>query len=152
MFYQEHPTLAFMTLLQRIIPFPLAEGQAAVMARVWSGRLELPDISLMKIWEDEVLKDRGSDKAFHVLKFPEDCDLINSLHDWAMSAKPAGKGKTPPLWDEKTRWLRERFPMMKRLFSEAGEARHDIHTPDGLGFDYDAWKVKNDSEIHPETL
>jgi cation diffusion facilitator CzcD-associated flavoprotein CzcO len=149
-FYREHPTLAFMTLLQRIIPFQLAEGQAAVIARVWSGRLQLPEPSIMRNWEDDVLEDRGSDKEFHALKFPEDCDLVNFLHDWAMSATPAGIGKIPPLWDEKTRWLRERFPTMRKAFSKAGEARHQIQTPEELGFDYEAWQRENEDEREVE--
>ena len=98
----------------------------------------------MKKWEEDVLKDRGSEKGFHVLKFPEDCDLVNFLHDWAMSATPTNTGKIPPRWDEKTRWLRERFPMMRKAFSGAGEARHQIKTPEELGFDYEAWRKENE--------
>ncbi|KAI0471893.1 FAD/NAD(P)-binding domain-containing protein [Xylariaceae sp. FL0804] len=40
--HMEHPTLVFSALPMKIIPFPLAEAQAAVFARLWSGRLPLP--------------------------------------------------------------------------------------------------------------
>ncbi|KAK3046842.1 hypothetical protein LTS18_013273, partial [Coniosporium uncinatum] len=48
LFYTPHPTLAMMTLPQKIIPFPVAEAQASVLARVYAGRLPLPPPSEMQ--------------------------------------------------------------------------------------------------------
>ena len=97
-FYQSRPTLAFAALNQKIIPFPVAEAQSAVIARVWSGRLELPSERDMELWENQTLEESGgrsiwskglilADRAiggrnFHVLKFPKDADYINMLHGW----------------------------------------------------------------------
>ncbi|KAJ4358703.1 monooxygenase [Didymosphaeria variabile] len=47
-FYNLEPTLAFLALPQRIVPFPVAEAQAAYVARVFSGRLVLPTLAEMK--------------------------------------------------------------------------------------------------------
>ena len=44
-FHMQHPTLAFVGTPEMSVPFPLAECQAAIIARVWSGRLTLPSLS-----------------------------------------------------------------------------------------------------------
>ncbi|EJP61801.1 flavin dependent monooxygenase [Beauveria bassiana ARSEF 2860] len=41
-FHVGHPNLAFVMLHLRVVAFPFAESQVAVIARVWSGRLRLP--------------------------------------------------------------------------------------------------------------
>ena len=86
-FYRPHPTLAFAVLNQKVIPFPIAEAQAAVVARVWSGRLDLPGEAEMLEWERKTLKETGGGRNFHLLKFPKDADYVNMLHDWAMSSR-----------------------------------------------------------------
>ena len=75
-FYRPQPTLAFVALNQKIIPFPVAEAQCAVIARLWSGRLSLPSESEMVDWERRTLEDTGGGRNFHVLKFPKDADYI----------------------------------------------------------------------------
>ena len=144
LFYRPNPTLAFPVLQQRVIPFPMAEVQAAVLARVWSGRLNLPSDREMKAWEDEVYAETGGERQFHLLKFPKDADYINAMHDFAMSAEEGEgegakkvKGKTPPRWGAREYWLRERFASVKKAFQERGEGRHQVRTVEELGFDYD---------------
>ena len=79
-----------MALPQKVIPFPIAEAQAAVVARLYSGRLELPSQEAMKEWERETLKRKaGVPRRFHVLPFPEDGQYINRLLDWAAEADAA---------------------------------------------------------------
>lgn len=73
-FYRPQPTLAFAVLNQKIIPFPLAEAQSAVIARVWSGRLQLPSESDMEDWERQTRERTGGGRTFHVLKFPQDAE------------------------------------------------------------------------------
>ncbi|KAI9834564.1 MAG: hypothetical protein M1819_002940 [Sarea resinae] len=150
-FYIYHPTLAFVALPQKVIPFPTSEAQAAVVARVWSGRLALPSQSTMGAWEDSVVDERGAGREYHTLMFPLDADNINDLREWSEQAERRkgldnnGLGKLPPFWDEKERWTRERFPAIKKAFMEKGEARHDIRTMEELGFDFEAWKRENES-------
>ncbi|TKA77702.1 hypothetical protein B0A55_04011 [Friedmanniomyces simplex] len=154
-FYQPHPTLAFPVLNQKIIPFPLAEAQSAVIARVFSGRLGLPYEDEMKTWEQGWTKKNGGGRMFHVLKFPMDADYIDMLHDWSVSADGEGldapangavvkRGKTPPYWGEKEYWMRERFPAIKKAFQDLGEERHSIRTLPEVGFEYEEWKKREE--------
>lgn len=161
-FYRPHPSLVFPVLNQKVIPFPLAEAQAAVIARVFSGRLTLPSEDDMEAWEDEVKREMGDGREFHVLKFPRDAGYINILHDWSMSASPAPKsngaligdengiasnvGKVPPYWGEKEYWTRERFPAIKRAFQDFGEERHAKRTLEDVGFSFEEWKAAKQEE------
>ncbi len=40
--YIEDPTLAFIGIPQRVVPFPISEAQAASAAQIWSNKLPLP--------------------------------------------------------------------------------------------------------------
>jgi len=147
LFYQQNATLALPALQQRIIPFPMAEAQAAVIARVWSGRLTLPSQAEMKAWEEEVESATGGGRAFHILKFPQDADYINTMYDFAMSADDGKiKGKTPPRWDARLYWLRENIPLIKKAFQERGEGRHEIRTIEELGFSYEQFLQEKEKE------
>ena len=175
LFYRPDPSIAFPVLSQKIIPFPFAEAQAAVIARAFSGRLPLPSESEMKVWEESVIEEMGEGRDFHVLKFPKDADHINMLHDWALSAdgenrnpnaakgyvrqRSAGNvedasvgakgetvGKEPPYWGEKEYWTRERFPAIKKAFQALGEDRHKIRSLREVGFDFEEWKREKESE------
>ena len=138
LFYIDNPTLAFIGLPQKIIPFRTDEGQAAIVARLWANRLELPSALEMSRWEEGVIAKRGAGTAFHVLSFPEDFDYHDELVDWATRATGRG-GKMSVRWSAKERWARERFPAIKKAFADKGDIRHGIKTLEELGFDYDAW-------------
>ncbi|KAI9676397.1 MAG: hypothetical protein M1817_000554 [Caeruleum heppii] len=148
-FYSHCPTLAFIGLPQKVIPFPLSECQSAVVARVWANRLRLPSEREMEAWEKRMMHDRGSEKGFHVLQFPLDADYINELYDWSLTAQPPGTGKTPPRWGEKERWARERFPAIKRAFADKGPERSCVRSMEDLGFDYEKWKAERASSGSP---
>ncbi|KAK2763045.1 hypothetical protein FQN54_009678 [Arachnomyces sp. PD_36] len=151
LFYIEHPTMVFPVLNNKVIPFPLAENQAAVFSRVWSGRLVLPSKQEMHGWEDSLVHARGPGKAFHALGFPMDADFINFLYDWSSQAAGDGHiGKLGVRWGEKERWARERFPLMKKAFASHGEARRFIRTLEELGFDYNAWKEEQETKSQEE--
>ncbi|KAL8848347.1 MAG: hypothetical protein Q9221_006650 [Calogaya cf. arnoldii] len=49
-FHMQYPSLAFIEIPGMIVPFPLAECQAVVVAQVWSGRLPLPSRQDMEKW------------------------------------------------------------------------------------------------------
>lgn len=148
LFYRPNPSLAFPVLSQKIIPFPFAEAQAAVVARVFAGRLAVPNEGEMKAWEEEVLAEMGDGREFHVLKFPKDADYINEMHDWASRADGGGKavGKEPPFWGEKEYWTRERFPAIKKAFMGFGEDREGKKALEDVGFDFDEWKKDRQEE------
>ena len=138
LFYIDDPTITFVGLPSKIIPFRTVEGQGAVIARVWAGRLELPPTPEMSRWEEKAIAERGAGKAFHVLLFPKDIEYHNEIVDWATRAAGHG-GKLPMKWSAEEIWVRERFPAIKRAFSDRGHARHGVETVQELGFDYDAW-------------
>jgi hypothetical protein len=161
-FYHPNPTLSFLALPQRIVPFVVAEAQAAVVARFLAGRLALPSVEEMRAWEaarkEAVGMGKGeggqggeAGKKVHVLGYPVDAEYINFLHDWAMSASPVapgkglkapgqsqqdgGNGKEPPFWGEKECWVREKTPLIKQAARELGPKRRgEVRTLEELGF------------------
>lgn len=138
LFYTDDPTIAFMALPTKIIPFRIDEAQAAVIARVWAGRLALPSTLEMRRWEEDTISERGAGKSFHDLSIPREFEYHNDLVDWAMRATGHG-GKMPLKWSARDRWARERFPAIKKVFADKGDARVRVKTLEELGFDYDAW-------------
>ena len=144
-FYINDPTIAFIGVPSKIIPFRTAEGQAAVVARVWAGRLELPPTMDMRKWEEDAVAERGDGRAFHILSFPEDFEYYDELVDWATGAA-GSEGKIPTRWSARDRWARERFLAIKKAFADKGHARHGIKTLKQLGFDYDACVKEQNSQ------
>jgi hypothetical protein len=146
-FYIEDPTLAFLGIPQRVVPFPIAEAQAGLVARAWADRVPLPDHAEMLEWEKDVLAQKGEGKFFHNLAFPADVSYINRVHDWSSTAKNVdglendGAGKRPPYWGGDKAWVRERFPAIKIASRALGEKRHEVRTLEELGFDYSSWKL-----------
>jgi cation diffusion facilitator CzcD-associated flavoprotein CzcO len=134
LFNINHPTLAFTALSQKIIPFPVAEAQGSVIAKVWAGKLELPPAEEMREWERKRVEELGDGTAFHVLGYPKDAEYINKLHDWAKSAGGAFKdSKEPPYWTAEQRWVRDIYSDIRKKFVETGgKAR----TMEELGFHY----------------
>jgi cation diffusion facilitator CzcD-associated flavoprotein CzcO len=149
-FYAPQPTLSFLALNQRVIPFPIAEAQSSVIARVYSGRLSLPSYTEMQKWEQDVVAEAGDGRNFHLLPFPKDGNYLNAMSNWAMSApvkdglENNGKGKTPPIWGEWAFWCRENFPAIRRAFGEFGEKRHQIKSIDEVGFSFEEFKKEKE--------
>ncbi|KAK2012021.1 thiol-specific monooxygenase [Colletotrichum eremochloae] len=147
LFYIDDPTLAFAGIPQRIVPFPVSEGQAAYVARAWADRVRLPSRAEMREWEARMLKEKGEGKMLHNLAFPKDLEYINMLHARSLEAEKRpglendGVGKIPPFWDDEKRWTRERFPLIKIASRQLGEKRHEVKTLEELGFDYKTWKA-----------
>jgi cation diffusion facilitator CzcD-associated flavoprotein CzcO len=146
LFSIHHPTLAFPVINLKVIPFPLSQNQAAVIARVWSGRLKLPSVAEMEDWEQKVIGSRGNGKYFHLKKFPEDSAQINQLFEWAMKADNKtgldneGRGKLGVVWNERLVWMRSRFPDIKAAYMAKGKDRFKIRRVEDLGFDFDKWR------------
>lgn len=149
LFYAPKPTLSFLALPQRVIPFPVAEAQASLLSRVYSGRLSLPPLSDMEKWEQERIADTGAGRAFHLLPFPKDGNYINELSSWALSASRKeglennGQGKLPPVWGEWEFWCRENFPAIRQAFGKLGSKRFETRTLEEVGFSYEEYKKKN---------
>jgi cation diffusion facilitator CzcD-associated flavoprotein CzcO len=149
-FYAPQPTLSFLALNQRVIPFPIAEAQSSVIARVYSGRLSLPSHTEMQKWEQDVIAEAGDGRNFHLLPFPKDGNYLNEMSIWALKAPTRevlendGKGKTPPIWGEWAFWCRENFPAIRRAFGELGEKRHQVKSIDEVGFSFEEFKKEKE--------
>ncbi|KAH8896627.1 thiol-specific monooxygenase [Thozetella sp. PMI_491] len=146
MLYIEDPTLCFLGVPQRVVPFPIAEAQSAFVARAWSGRLKLTPKCKMRAWLDSMIRDKGESKLLHNLAFPKDIAYINHLHALSLAAsrwdglENNGAGKTPPYWGPEKAWTRERFPLIKIASRALGEKRHEVQTLVELGFDFQKWE------------
>lgn len=99
-FNVEDPTLSFIALPKFIVPMPLSEAQAAIVARVYSGRLELPDLDERKAAYHKELAEKGPGKPFHSLKPPADYTYCNDLYDWIVSSGLESEGLMPIYWGE----------------------------------------------------
>jgi len=141
-FLTEHPTLVFPGLSKRVSPFPFVEAQAEVIARVWSGRLVLPSKPYMEEEEQNMLAERGSGMSFHILG-PLEVEYTHDLHEWASQAQPGGIGKSPIIWDEKTRWIRTNFQAIRTAYTER---KSEVSTPEELGFDFDVYKREEEKK------
>lgn len=144
--YTADPTLAFLSIPQRIVPFPISEAQSAVVARMWSGRVSPPSREEMEQWVQNIKEETGGGKAIHTMTTGQDVDYINNLYRISSSAAPElglendGRGKQPPYWGDEKRWVRERVPKIKIASRAVGDRRHELRTLEDLGFDYAEWQ------------
>lgn len=130
-----HPTLVFPGLPIKVIPFPVAEAQAAVFARLWANALPaLPPAAEMAAWERREAAERGA-LRFHVFPRGGDGEYVNALHDWAAQADTGGPtGKAPPYWDGEMKWRRSIYGEAKAAFERTGKT---ARTLEELGFRYE---------------
>jgi len=147
MLFIPDPSLAFLGVPQRVVPFPIAEAQSATLARWWSNRLALPTKEEMTMWEEQEIQKRDCDvSSLHDLRYPRDVAYINRLHDLSSKAAPLhglereGHGREAPYWDEEKAWVRERFPAIKEASQKLGMKRVEVKRLEELGFDFKAWK------------
>ncbi|EEB09403.1 flavin dependent monooxygenase [Schizosaccharomyces japonicus yFS275] len=117
-FYIPDPTLVFIGLALHVVPFPVAQAQAAWVARVWSGRLRLPSREQQLQWYSEHLSSlNGRNNMFHSLEFPKDAAYINHIHDLVSKASPNPETGLPaPHWDEKSLKMRENMWKIRAKF------------------------------------
>ena len=138
-FHMQDPTLAFVEMPEKIVPFALAECQAAVIARIWSGRLSLPPVRKMHDWANSIANDRGAGRPFYSLTPPIDLHYMNEMYDWCRQATENGKtgGKLPKRWNPKECWERQMAAEMKKAFNARGECRSEVHSYEDLGFHFE---------------
>ena len=142
-FHTQYPTLAFVELPERIVPFPLAECQAAVIARVWSGRLDLPSLQKMQDWRENIIRERGAGRGFHALTPPLDLEYMKEMYDWCRKANETAtcentaRGKIPKRWDARACWLRMTAAEIKKAFNARGGERSSVLDYEELGFHFD---------------
>jgi len=109
-FYAEDPTLAFMGLPNKVLPFPTYQNQAIVVAKVWAQKLTLPSREVMRKEEYARLEQKGFEGAkYHSFKFPEDVELAESWRKWSERDKSPGWEKRMKPWE----WTEERIQIRK---------------------------------------
>ncbi|KAH8929573.1 FAD/NAD(P)-binding domain-containing protein [Atractiella rhizophila] len=74
-FWKEDPTLAFLALQTRVVPFPLAETQSKYIAHVWSTYESPNDYPL----EDDPDDKEDESRQFHLLGFPVEFEYQDGL-------------------------------------------------------------------------
>jgi cation diffusion facilitator CzcD-associated flavoprotein CzcO len=138
-FYPLDPTLAFIGILDKVVPWPVAEAQAAVLARIWMRGLPLPSESSMIDWL-QASKGLGEEsKGCVQIRYPDDTRYLNNLLRWARSmdmAKHPAVGAigavVPEEWNEAKIMMRVNTPAMKRSFQALGDARFTVRTTEEL--------------------
>ncbi|KAK6498659.1 hypothetical protein TWF481_011237 [Arthrobotrys musiformis] len=138
LFYIPRPTLSIVGLPTKVIPFPFVETQAAAVAGVYSGRLDLPSEESMDAWEKELLRQRPGDRHFHFLSFPQDADYMDRLNEWSQEKPSDTKALYQPTqWGEKERWIRQNTPKIKAAFLVAKSEGRIVKTMEELGFHFE---------------
>ncbi|EEU36042.1 uncharacterized protein NECHADRAFT_53067 [Fusarium vanettenii 77-13-4] len=143
--YTTDPTLAFLSVPQRGIPFPLVETQSAVISRIWSGRLIPPSEIEMESWVKEEHLRKGEGKPIHIINYPEDVEYMQRLYDLSATAlrtpelglENEGDGKRPPRWGSQQIWIRGKVGEIKQACRLAGDRRFNITSAEELGFLYE---------------
>ncbi|KAK4138750.1 FAD/NAD(P)-binding domain-containing protein [Trichocladium antarcticum] len=131
LFHIDHPTLAFSGLPIKVVPFPLSESQAAVIARTWANLLPLPPVEEMRKGEEEEAGRRGGE--LHVWPEGGDSEYINSVSDCiSQSGTP---GKKPPHWSPELVWQRQVYSKAKLKFELGGRTARSLEE---LGYEYSA--------------
>ncbi|KAK8066309.1 FAD/NAD(P)-binding domain-containing protein [Apiospora hydei] len=117
-----YPTLAFSGLPIKVIPFPVAESQGAVLARLWDNEMGLPPLADMAQWE----RDEAASRV-KTLQQTDDDDPSGP------SASAASKGKEPPRWGDEEFWMRSIYAQARMAFVKAGKKATSLEE---LGFTY----------------
>ncbi|CZT16057.1 related to flavin-containing monooxygenase [Ramularia collo-cygni] len=137
MFWTPRPTLAFVLLPLRVLAFPFAESQAAVIARTWSGRLRLPSKEAMNRWVTNTSAQRGKGRAYHTFGSQDDVKYMSDLFDLCMTADEPHAGKLPPAIDARYRWLKKNAGAIRKAAEGEGENRHQVTKPEDVGFHFE---------------
>ena len=117
LFHAGFPTLAFIGYAIAWSPFCIAEAQASVVARTFSGRLVLPCVEEMLADEERCVKEVGDHHKFHVLPLYKvgEPGYGTELREWALRARDPERGTVGALWDERRKWLLSNNVRLKTL-------------------------------------
>ncbi|KAF8538837.1 hypothetical protein BDD12DRAFT_126903 [Trichophaea hybrida] len=151
----DHPTLAYIGLPTRVIPFPCAQSQAAVVARVWAGKTVLPTKEEMEAWERQRMEEGrkgtegrvgGEGRGFHNFGYPDDSEYFDTLKGMVPRD---GTGLEPTRWRKRERWIRERVAGIKNADLEAKERGVIVTRMEELGFIFeDDGKEEGEGEYY----
>lgn len=104
LFYIYDPSLVLAGLPKSIIPFPFAEAQGQYVARVLSGRVQLPSTEEMERDYAKEVQQRGDGTGFHVMGSLKDAEYCNEMYDLIKGTE--NDGFVASYWGEDLKKLR----------------------------------------------
>ncbi|CAO3688379.1 unnamed protein product [Umbelopsis ramanniana] len=87
LFYINNPTLAFIGLPIRIVPFPISQSQSKVISRCWSGKTKLPTRQEMDHWHNMQPRPERPRDDF-VFGAEKEFQYMDRLNMWAEGHHP----------------------------------------------------------------
>lgn len=126
-----NPTLAFVGLLDKTVPWPVSEAQSAVISRIWSRRLNLPSKDSMENWVRGFFYKYSGSQNIIQLRSPYDTAYLNEMLRWAALAeentgKDSTEDKVPIPWGEIEKSQRQQIPKLKIRFHDLGRDRFSV--------------------------
>ncbi|XBW36351.1 hypothetical protein QEN19_001931 [Hanseniaspora menglaensis] len=110
------PTLAFIGLPKFVLPTRLSETQAAWLARVWTGRIELPSKDIQIAYHEWFIDLNGDRGGLHDLAFPADVQYSQRLNREIRQAKQANRGYFGLEWNGNNIKLRSSIKPLKEAY------------------------------------
>lgn len=137
-FYTHDPTLSFLSINFRIIPFTIAEVQSLVIANVWSNRLSLPSLSTRQQWEAKQIETNGSGRDMITLDYPKDVEYMEEMHGWCDTLKDDKKiARQATRWGKRQKEMRPMNRKIKVAYNKTREEKGvEVKTIEELGFDF----------------
>lgn len=112
LFYIPDPSLILAGLPKSIIPFPFAEAQGQYVARILSGRLQLPSTGEMLTDYQREIETRGDGSTFHVMGNLKDAEYCNEMYSLIKGTE--NEGFVANFWDDHLMDLRKKTGDLKR--------------------------------------
>lgn len=112
LFYIPDPSLIMAGLPKSIIPFPFAEAQGQYVARILSGRLQLPSTAEMLADYQKDIDLRGNGSGFHVMGNLKDAEYCNEMYDLIKGTEK--DGFVADYWGDEKMDLRVKTGNLKR--------------------------------------
>ncbi|OBA27265.1 FAD/NAD(P)-binding domain-containing protein [Hanseniaspora valbyensis NRRL Y-1626] len=110
------PTLAFIGLPKFVLPTRLSETQASWLARVWTGRIQLPSKDVQREYHDWFVETNADNASLHDLNFPFDVQYSQRLNREIRQAKQANKGYFGLEWNGYNIKLRSSIKTLKEAY------------------------------------
>lgn len=132
LFYIPDPSLVLAGIPKSIIPFPFAEAQGQYVARILSGRLQLPSTEEMNADYAREVAERGEGSSFHIMGNLKDAEYCNEMYELVQST--ADEGFVASYWDDHMKDLRVKtLELKKQRFHDLIKYANDLRSK-GLPF------------------
>lgn len=125
LFYIPDPSLILAGLPKSIIPFPFAEAQGQYVARILSGRLQLPSTKEMYADYEHEVETRGNGSTFHIMGNLKDAQYCNDMYELIKGTE--NEGFVANFWDDHMMELRKKTAEIKKnRFNVLVKYAHDL--------------------------